>query len=109
MNWTWALFSFSGRLAPAEYGKAVGAIVVLLVINAVLVHGAGGGLGLVGAVIPLLGLWCLFAAVAKRLNDAGKSNLLSLLLLVPLVNIVMVLTLLFTRRAFDGEAATEPS
>lgn len=45
----------------------------------------------------LLGLYTAFAPSIRRLNDLGKSGWMSLLLLVPFANLILLLYLLFAK------------
>ncbi|WP_294034099.1 DUF805 domain-containing protein [uncultured Moraxella sp.] len=45
----------------------------------------------------LIGLYTTFAPTIRRLHDLGKTGWMSLLLLVPLVNLILLLYLLFAK------------
>ena len=102
-----APFSFEGRIRRIEYllsallGGFVTAIAFWLGVGTAIfgaASGSGGGLGfgvLVGFAALIAGLWFSIAQGVKRLHDVDKSGWLLLLGLIPLVNIVLGLYMLF--------------
>lgn len=99
-------FSLSGRIGRVRY-LAYGFGAGLLMIPVVALLGALGALmggskasavGMIGVVLGyLLYLVAIWSQVARRLNDMGKSGWMGLLMLVPLVNFIFALWLLFGR------------
>ena len=94
------LFSLSGRIGRVRYlayGFAAGMLLIPVMLLTTVLGGLGGAFG--GIVGMLLGYAAYFAAIfvvaRRRLNDLGKTGWLSLLMLVPLVNIGVGLWLLF--------------
>ena len=97
------LFAMDGRIGRLRYlaylmGVSIllgfGAILVVLLMSQVLgVEEVGSTAIMVLAYIPILVL--SFVIVIRRLNDMNKSGWLSLLNLIPIVNIGMALWLLF--------------
>ena len=102
-----APFSFEGRIRRIEYllsallGGLVTAIAFWLGVGTALfgaASGSGSGFGfgmLLGFVALFAGLWFMIAQDVKRLHDVDKSGWLLLLVLIPLVNIVLGLYMLF--------------
>ena len=91
----WVWFSFSGRIGRSDYWLkgilplfAVGIIGsfnlgILLVLLGASDQEIESTVLVVGAVLA----WCFLAVYAKRWHDIGKSGWMSLLLLIPFVNI----------------------
>jgi uncharacterized membrane protein YhaH (DUF805 family) len=106
------LFSFNGRIRRAVYlGGVVLNLVIVLVALAIIIFALGGPpqIGPQGepqmsslqlifmAPVYLFSTWTGFALSAKRFHDMGVTGWLSLLLLIPLVNFIVALVLLFKR------------
>ena len=110
----------NGRAGRAEYfGFGFTCTLLFMLVGAVL-GGIFGGMGktpeeasvTITIVVRILQFafifpgWCV---AIRRCHDMGKSGWLSLLLLVPLVNLVFVLVLLFTPgQAFPNEYGLPP-
>lgn len=90
------LFSFKGRINRLKY--ALG-IITLSLIN----YGIGNSCNIFATncefflffIIPLL--WINFALVVKRLHDIGITGWASLLMLIPIANLMLGLFLLFQK------------
>lgn len=97
------VFSFSGRIGRLRYlayGMAwnlcIGLVGSLLIGVLAAVAGNVAGMVVVGsALIYIAFLVPTFAMTVRRLNDLNVSGWLSLLMLVPLVNFVLMLFLVF--------------
>lgn len=107
-TYTPKIFSFHGRLGRMRYLAYLmlsyfASYAVL--IPAMMLIGGGmegsGGLAAVGwliyAVAMIFGVVAAFTLAKRRLNDLDKSGWLSLILVVPLVNMIFGLYLLFAR------------
>lgn len=102
-----APFSFEGRIRRIEYllsailGGIVTSIAFWLGVGTAVFGAAsnsGGGFGfgvLIGIAALIGGIWFMIAQDVKRLHDVDKSGWLLLLGLIPLVNIVLGLYMLF--------------
>jgi len=97
------VFSFSGRIGRLRY-LAYGLVWNLVIVGLGLAIGlsltfAGGVLATIGAVILVIAyigsIVATFALAVRRLNDLDKSGWMSLLMLVPLVNFILILYLIF--------------
>jgi uncharacterized membrane protein YhaH (DUF805 family) len=104
MNYLRGFFSFYGRINRLQY-----AIVMLIgYLGSLAIFAltwpslrAMGDLGVfTGLASLIVGIWVLFAAMAKRFHDINKSGLSSLLILLPVAGLFTPLALLFYR----GEA-----
>ncbi len=100
------VFSFSGRIGRLRYlaytwGLTLLIMMVMGILSAVLIPmfaGDGGGQGAVMALVFLMYVPMIvisFMMAVRRLNDINWSGWLSLLFLVPLVNAILGLLLLF--------------
>lgn len=102
-----APFSFKGRIRRIEYffsallGSIVTGIAFWTGIGTVIFGAAsdsGGSIGigvLISIVAVIAGVWFMFAQYAKRLHDTDKTALFLFLMLVPLVNFLLALYMLF--------------
>lgn len=102
-----APFSFDGRIRRIEYflSGIIGSIVCsvafalgvgTMFLGAASDSGAGFGIGvLIGLIALVADIWFCIAQGVKRLHDLDKSGWLYLLVLVPVVNFVFALYLLF--------------
>lgn len=100
-------FSFQGRIRRIEYflsglvGGIVSTIIFCASIGTSLVGAAnnsGGsiGIGVIISFIAIIGVfWFMLAQYAKRLHDLNKSAWFLLILLIPLVNFIFALYMLF--------------
>ena len=100
-------FSFNGRIRRIEYvlscllGGAVTAIAFWLGVGTSLIgasqnSGSGFGIGvLIGFSALIGGIWFTIAQDVKRLHDGDKSGWLVVLLLIPIVNFILGLYMLF--------------
>lgn len=95
------IFSFSGRIGRLRYlayGLAWNAVIVAAIFVLGLLGALVAGEGAV-AVVTLVGyagtLVPMFVLAVRRLNDMDASGWLSLLLIVPFVNFIMALVLIF--------------
>ena len=100
-------FSFNGRIRRIEYvlscllGGAVTAIAFWLGVGTSLIgasqnSGSGFGIGvLIGFSTLIGGIWFTIAQDVKRLHDVDKSGWLVVLLLIPIVNFILGLYMLF--------------
>ena len=100
-------FSFNGRIRRIEYvlscllGGAVTAIAFWLGVGTSLIgasqnSGSGFGIGvLIGFAALIGGIWFTIAQDVKRLHDVDKSGWLVVLLLIPIVNFILGLYMLF--------------
>ncbi|WP_426336954.1 DUF805 domain-containing protein [Pseudoduganella sp. R-31] len=99
-------FSLSGRIGRVRYlaygfgaGLLMMPIVFLLAGLGALTGSSANGAGAAGAIGGLLGyalyLVAILSQVRRRLHDLGKSGWMGLLMIVPLVNIIFGLWLLF--------------
>lgn len=100
-------FSFQGRIRRIEYflSGLVGGIVSSIIFTVGLGtsvagvandSGAGVGIGMIISLVALVGVWWfMLAQYAKRLHDLNKSAWFLLILLIPLVNFVFALYMLF--------------
>lgn len=100
-------FSFNGRIRRIEYflscllGGAVTAIAFWLGVGTSLIgasqnSGSGFGIGvLIGFSALIGGIWFTIAQDVKRLHDVDKSGWLIILLLIPIVNFILGLYMLF--------------
>ena len=100
-------FSFNGRIRRIEYflscllGGAVTAIAFWLGVGTSLIgasqnSGSGFGIGvLIGFSALIGGIWFTIAQDVKRLHDVDKSGWLVVLLLIPIVNFILGLYMLF--------------
>jgi len=99
-------FSLSGRIGRVRYlaygfgaGLLMMPVVFLLAGLGALTGSSANGAGLAGALGGLLGyalyLVAILSQVRRRLNDMGKSGWMGLLMIVPIVNIIFGLWLLF--------------
>ena len=100
-------FSFNGRIRRIEYvlscllGGAVTAIAFGLGVGTSLIgasqnSGSGFGIGvLIGFSALIGGIWFTIAQDVKRLHDVDKSGWLIILLLIPIVNFILGLYMLF--------------
>lgn len=94
------LFSLEGRIGRVRYlgyGFAIGMLMIPLMFVMTLLGGLGGAFGGMGGMVLgyVIYIAATFVLARRRLNDLGKSGWLSLLLLVPLVNIGVGLWMLF--------------
>jgi len=105
------VLSFSGRIGRLRYLAysipwnllAWVGFMVLGMISAVLlpmlVNGNGAGVGILGVLIGLVILAIayvpMFGLSVRRLNDLNQSGWLSLILLIPLINLLFLLVLIF--------------
>jgi uncharacterized membrane protein YhaH (DUF805 family) len=94
------LFSFKGRIGRYMYWAIYVALILvniifILPISIYVEEGRAGAviLALVGLVISIFCCWIAAATSVKRWHDTGKSGWLSLTLLIPIVNIVILLYL----------------
>lgn len=96
----WAsLFSFNGRSRRTRYWlTGICAQLPFLPAN-VAAEDMPEGVAIFTLLIFLPAMWILFANIAKRCHDLGKSGLFGLLLLIPLVNIIIGIYLAF----FQGD------
>jgi len=99
-----ALFSFKGRLARLEYTVGFGIFIAcagavtacLGIVSDQLAWNEGDGRLITAEIISFLPLlWILFALLAKRMHDIGKTGLASLLVFVPLVGQLVPWVMLF--------------
>ena len=100
-------FSFNGRIRRIEYvlscllGGAVTAIAFWLGVGTSLIgasqnSGSGFGIGvLIGFSALIGGIWFTIAQDVKRLHDVDKSGWLIILLLIPIINFILGLYMLF--------------
>lgn len=97
----WALFGFRGRIARQSYilGQLFMLSLFAVVIARILaVQGDEDATAIWGLAFIALGVastWSTFALTAKRLHDIGQPGILSVILLVPTVNLVFVIALMF--------------
>ncbi|WP_442868642.1 DUF805 domain-containing protein [Bradyrhizobium sp. CCBAU 51745] len=101
-----AFFSFKGRMGRTEY---VGVLVASIVAFAVVVAAVKGipdakdnllvDAGLIGA--AALFIWVRLASSSKRLHDYSRSAWGCLWLIVPIVNVLLFLELIFRRGDSD--------
>lgn len=109
--YTPAIFSLHGRIGRLRYlAYGVGAMFLVGIVGGIIaaiiafVLGASGsgdggmGAALVGAIglfvyVPIIALSFIFAK--RRLNDLNRSGWLSLLTLIPLVNLLLAIYLIF--------------
>ena len=62
-------------------------------------HGTHLPLGIfIGLIFVLISIFSILMQTIKRLNDIGKAPIYSVLLLIPFVNLVLILLLLFIPR-----------
>lgn len=98
------IFSFSGRIGRIRYlaySAAWNLVMFVFIAGGGAMVAMGGALAVVGIGIVAVAYIALiaagFAMAVRRLNDLNKSGWLSLLMLVPLANIVIGLYILFGR------------
>lgn len=98
------IFSFSGRIGRARYlayGMAWSLLIYLVaaiigVVSTVMIGDSGGAAIIVaGLAIYVLMLVPAIAMMVRRLNDLNHSGWFSLLMLVPIANLVLALYILF--------------
>jgi hypothetical protein len=94
------LFAFEGTIERREY------IIFMIVgwVLGILAAPISGLIPVLGIVTVVAAIWILFATMTKRLRGAGMSPWKSLVLLVPLVNIIAAIILAFP--SADERAAT---
>lgn len=102
-----APFSFTGRIRRLEYFLsmiicgALGSVVYFLGLSLMLAGGSAGGSGgsfigtLISIIVLVFSTWFSLAQGVKRLHDLNKTGWLILLSLIPVVNFVFALYLLF--------------
>jgi uncharacterized membrane protein YhaH (DUF805 family) len=91
------LFSFKGRSNRVDY--AINLLVYLAILAAFFftesaVHAYGDAGALVTLALIGTMLWVLFASIAKRFHDIGKSGWMALIVFVPLVGQITPFALL---------------
>ena len=91
----WCFFGFKGRLSREPY--VLGLLVMMLVIKALppIMEIHEGHILFFDHALPVLlvSIVVQFALVIKRLHDFGRSGLLSIVLVFPMVNLVFALFL----------------
>ena len=105
------LFSFKGRFSRLEYLAILALHWVLLISVGLLLNLVEPGTVLTNGLgfVAIVGVfWILFAAMSKRFHDAGWSGASCFLLLVPLVNIIVPIVLLFFRGEVGRNIYGEP-
>jgi uncharacterized membrane protein YhaH (DUF805 family) len=116
MSWSQILFSFEGRVGRAIYWYwllalcvvfgvlAGGTIMAMLAGNGDPAAAAQGGGGMLGMLVPILGLlsiWPSFAITIKRWHDVDKSGWWVLIGVIPIVGGLIALV-------FNGFIAGTP-
>jgi uncharacterized membrane protein YhaH (DUF805 family) len=82
------LFSFKGRSTRTEYAISLLVYIAFLavfILTESTAHEYGDAGALVGPVFIVAMLWILFASMAKRFHDIGKSGWMTLLVFIPLI------------------------
>lgn len=105
-----------GRLRYLAYGTAMalvsyavmGVAIFLLGASPGAGDGAAGGFMMANGLISIVALVFAFIWAIKRLHDLDKSGWLSVLMIVPLVNLILVLFLLFARGTPGGNRYGPP-
>jgi len=96
------IFSFKGRISRGMYALTViPAIFINIVLNISSRYVTDSNVVIVVLVLSLLMLYLLFAATVKRARDIGKSSLLAVLLIIPLIGFFVILYLLFANTKVD--------
>lgn len=85
------LFSFEGTIERQEYIK----LMIAGWILGILTGPVSGLVPLLSIVTCVAAIWILFAAMIRRLRRVGMSPWKSLVLLVPLVNLIATIVLAF--------------
>lgn len=93
-------FTFDGAISKTEFQKS---FIILFIIGFILNFIAysifpGGILGLLLTIVRIVLAIAMFSITIRRLHDLGHSGWLSLLLLIPLVNLILIIYLLFANR-----------
>ena len=90
------LFSLNGRIGRLRFfAYAFGTSYLGMIVIAIILDGYGTSGGVIGNLfhLPFLALGLIF--MVRRLNDLDQTGWLSLLFLIPVINILLVLYLLF--------------
>jgi uncharacterized membrane protein YhaH (DUF805 family) len=121
------LFSLDGRISRGTFWAV---LISLAIVNAVLraatlrtaavvLNGLGGidrfvfAVGLLWTIVAFFATWIFLAICTKRWHDIGRSGWLSLIMFIPLVNLIPLLILGFTigtvesNRYGDAPGATD--
>ena len=102
-----ALFSSVGTIGRINYFIRVLLFVVIAFFATIVSvnffshwhHGTHLPLGIfIGLIFVLISIFSILMQTIKRLNDIGKAPIYSVLLLIPFVNLVLILLLLFIPR-----------
>lgn len=103
------LFSFKGRIRRTRYWLT-GICTQLLFLPANLSDDdMSEGVAIFTLLIFLPAIWVLFANIAKRCHDLGKSGFLGLLLLIPVANLAIGIYLAFFKGDLnDNEYGPSP-
>lgn len=88
---------FQGRINRRNYLAWVLVVYVVLILIADFIK----NLGALGLVLYLLAAIFTVSAAIRRLHDINKSGWIALLLLIPLVNLILMLFLIFKKGSAD--------
>jgi uncharacterized membrane protein YhaH (DUF805 family) len=94
-----SLFSFNGRIRRTRYWLTAICTNLLFLPANVAGDNMSDGVATFTLLIAIPALWILFANIAKRCHDLGKSGFFGLLLIIPVVNIFIGIYLAF----FQGD------
>jgi len=108
-NYEPQIFSVNGRIGRLRYlaygigSSLIGMVLLFFIIGGSMLSMATspenilGGLGLFGGLIYLAMIILSFIFMIRRLNDLDKTGWLSLLMIIPFVNLLLALYLIFGR------------
>ncbi len=91
-------FTFDGAISKAEYQRSFLILFLIgVVVNFIAISMYPAGLiGLLISLIRIILIVAMFSITIRRLRDLGHSGWVSLLLLIPLVNLILIIYLLLS-------------